>query len=80
MAISRLLPLYQNLTNGSCTMCASTFSDLATPGAPWLRLSSACARFGSDLAPLGSTRKTIQNDTQKHNTLHWDRNSFSAIK
>ena len=29
---------------------------------------------------LCSTRKTIQNDTQKHNTLHWDRNSFSAIK
>ena len=24
-----------------------------------------------------STRKTIQNDIQKHNTVQWDRNSFA---
>ena len=48
MAISRLSPLYQNLSEVRCTMYASNFSDLAPSGASWLRLNSAYARFGSD--------------------------------
>ena len=48
MAISRLSPLYQNLSEVRCTMYASNFSDLAPSGASWLQPNSAYARFGSD--------------------------------